>query len=50
MDCFWGTVKSGHLELKEAEEARWLTKEELQDVKWLPADRILIEDITKALQ
>ena len=50
MDCFWATVKSGHLELKEAEEARWLTKEELQDVKWLPVDRILIEDITKALQ
>ena len=50
MDCFWATVKSGHLELKEAEDARWLTKDELQDVKWLPADLELIEDIKRALQ
>ena len=49
MDCFWATVKSGHLELKEAEDARWLTKDELKDVKWLPADLKLIEDISKAL-
>ena len=37
MDCFWAEVISGQLELKEAEEARWLSKEELLDVKWLPA-------------
>ncbi|MBR6156498.1 MAG: (deoxy)nucleoside triphosphate pyrophosphohydrolase [Lachnospiraceae bacterium] len=49
MDCFWASVKSGHLELKEAEDARWLTKAELKDVKWLPADLELIEDITKDL-
>ena len=50
MDCFWASVKSGHLELKEAEDARWLTKAELKDVKWLPADLELIEDIVKELQ
>ena len=49
MDCFWASVKSGHLELKEAEDARWLTGDELNDVKWLPADLELIEDITKDL-
>ena len=49
MDCFWATVKSGNLELKEAEAARWLTKEELDEVKWLPADLELIEDIRKGL-
>ncbi|MBQ7679672.1 MAG: (deoxy)nucleoside triphosphate pyrophosphohydrolase [Butyrivibrio sp.] len=43
MDCFWAEVISGQLELKEAEEARWLSKEELLDVKWLPADWELIE-------
>ena len=43
MDCFWAEVISGQLELKEAEEARWLSKEELLDVKWLPADWKLIE-------
>ena len=45
MDCFWATVRSGPLELKEAEAARWLTQEELKDVKWLPADLELIGDI-----
>lgn len=48
MDCFWATVKSGHLELKEAEAAKWLTKDDLKDVKWLPADLELIEDVEKA--
>ena len=45
MDCFWAEVLSGQIELKEAEEARWLTNEELSDVKWLPADLELIETI-----
>ena len=45
MDCFWAEVISGQLELKEAEEARWLSKEELLNVKWLPADWELIEFI-----
>ncbi|SCY77511.1 8-oxo-dGTP diphosphatase [Lachnospiraceae bacterium XBB2008] len=43
MDCFWAEVISGELELKEAEAARWLSKDELLDVKWLPADLELIE-------
>ncbi len=38
MDCFWATDKAGTLELKEAEAARWLSKEELDEVEWLPAD------------
>ncbi len=45
MDCFWAEVVSGSLDLKEAEAARWLTDEELLDVKWLPADLELIEII-----
>lgn len=45
MDCFWAEVISGQIELKEAEAARWLSKEELLDVKWLPADLKLIEMI-----
>ncbi|MCR4658338.1 MAG: (deoxy)nucleoside triphosphate pyrophosphohydrolase, partial [Lachnospiraceae bacterium] len=43
MDCFWTEVISGQIELKEAEAARWLSKEEILDVKWLPADLELIE-------
>lgn len=45
MDCFWAEVISGHLELKEAEAAKWLTKEQLDSVAWLPADIMLIEKI-----
>ena len=49
MDCFWCEVIHGELILKEAEDAKWLTKEHLTDVKWLPADVTLIEKIGEAL-
>ena len=45
MDCFWCRVVAGKLILKEAEAARWLTKEELNLVEWLPADTALIDTI-----
>lgn len=49
MDCFWCEVTHGELILNEAEDAKWLTKEHLADVKWLPADVTLIEKIGEAL-
>ena len=45
MDCFWATIVEGHLELKEAEDARWLAMDELRGVDWLPADLELVEKI-----
>ena len=42
MDCFMAEVISGELVLKEAEAARWLAQDELDSVKWLPADRELV--------
>ena len=45
MDCFWCKIVSGELVLKEAEDARWLTKDMLDSVEWLPADVALIEKI-----
>ena len=45
MDCFWAEVVSGELVLKEAEDAKWLSKEELMAVDWLPADLELVEKI-----
>lgn len=45
MDCFWCEVINGDLVLLEAQEARWLTKDELDSVKWLPADMGLVERI-----
>ncbi len=50
MDCFWCEVISGDLVLLEAQEARWLTKDELDSVKWLPADMGLVEKIYKYLE
>ena len=49
MDCFWCEVVSGELVLKEAEAARWLTKEELDSVPWLPADQLLLAQIRSEL-
>ena len=49
MDCFWAEVITGHLVLKEAEAAKWLTKEQLDSVDWLPADVILIEKVKKRI-
>lgn len=43
MDCFLAKVDTGNLVLKEAEADRWLTRSELYDVQWLPADLSLIE-------
>ena len=50
MDCFLAHVNSGELVLKEAQEARWLTRGELYDVKWLPADLALIALIEKEMR
>lgn len=45
MDCFWCEIVKGDLVLKEHEAARWLTREELTDVEWLPADVAVAEKI-----
>ena len=45
MDCFWAEIVSGDLVLTEHEAAKWLTKDELDSVEWLPADITLITRI-----
>lgn len=45
MDCFWCEIIEGDLVLLEAQEGRWLTKDELDSVEWLPADLELIDRI-----
>lgn len=49
MDCFWATIQSGNLELREHEAARWLTKDTLDTVEWLPADQGLVDRIGEFL-
>ncbi len=46
---FWCEVLNGDLVLKEHEAAKWLTKEKLNEVEWLPADITLIEEIRKGM-
>lgn len=43
MHCFLCTLVGEALHLNEHEAARWLTKDELDSVKWLPADEIVID-------
>lgn len=50
MKCYWCTVLSGDLTLKEAEDAKWLRKETLDSVDWLPADIQIIDKIREALK
>ena len=49
MDCFWCSIVKGDLVLKEHEAAKWLTKESLDEVDWLPADLSLVECIRTVL-
>ena len=50
MDCFWCEVIEGELKLLEAEDAKWLRKETLDSVDWLPADIQIIDKIREALK
>ena len=49
MDCFWCEIVEGSLELKEHEAAKWLDRESLYTVDWLPADVGLVEKIRKGI-
>ena len=50
MDCFICSIKSGDLVLKEHEAAKWLSKDELVSVDWLPADLGLISKIAEYIK
>lgn len=49
MDCFLCEIADGSIVLKEAEDAKWLTRDTLYSVDWLPADRSLITILEKKL-
>ena len=49
MACFLADVVSGDLVLREHEAARWLTAEELDTVRWLPADLAVIHRLKEKL-
>ena len=49
MHCYFCSVLSGEIKLVEATARKWLRKEELDSVRWLPADISLIEELKKCL-
>ena len=49
MHCFWCSLASPELHLLEHEAAKWLSKDNLLSVRWLPADERILQDIRAAL-
>ena len=49
MHCILCTIVSGELKLLEHEAARWLSKETLRSVDWLPADLLILDKIEEIL-
>ena len=49
MYCILCTIVSGKLQLLEHEAAKWVNKETLRSVDWLPADRLILDKIEELL-
>ena len=49
MHCILCTIVSGKLQLLEHEAAKWVNKETLRSVDWLPADRLILDRIEELL-
>ena len=50
MHCILCSVVSGGLKLLEHEDAKWLTRETLYSVDWLPADKLILKNIEEVLR
>ena len=48
MHCYWCSIESGSLTLVEHEAAKWLKLSEINSVDWLPADKIVVEELLKS--
>lgn len=49
MDCFICSVVEGHLVLKEHEDSKWIKKEEIDTLNWLPADLVIIDKVKEMM-
>ena len=49
MDCFWCELVSGDLVLREHQAAKWLRAENIDEVKWLPADKVILKKIAEGM-
>ncbi len=50
MHCYLSSLLNASLHLLEHEAARWLGKEDIHSVRWLPADEMLLPMIVRALE
>ncbi|WP_296808887.1 (deoxy)nucleoside triphosphate pyrophosphohydrolase [uncultured Methanobrevibacter sp.] len=49
MSCYDCTIKSGTPKLLEHNDARWLSKDELDDVNWIPADIAAVDYLKETM-
>lgn len=49
MCCYWCSIQGGNIQLIEALDSKWLTVDNLYSVNWLPADKLLLPILEKAL-
>ncbi|MDY5917271.1 MAG: (deoxy)nucleoside triphosphate pyrophosphohydrolase [Treponema sp.] len=49
MHCILCTIVSGKLQLLEHEAAKWVNKETLRSVDWLPTDQLILDKIEELL-
>ena len=49
MDCFWCEIVAGDLVLREHQAAKWLRAENIDEVKWLPADKGILKKIAEGM-
>lgn len=49
MECFICSLIDGHLELVEAEDAKFITKDQLDNIDFLPADLFAVKELKKAI-
>ena len=49
MDCFWCEIVAGDLVLNEHQAAKWLRAENIDEVKWLPADKGILKKIAEGM-
>ncbi len=49
MHCILCSIVSGELKLLEHEAAKWVNKETLRSVDWLPADKLILDKIEEIL-
>ena len=49
MDCFICSIVEGNLVLKEHEDSKWIKKEEIDTLNWLPADLIILDKVKEMM-